>query len=120
MNFENIFLEPEQIDLFTILTEAQKKLPRQEQQDFVFNLAWTKRTSAIPRSEVFKIIERGESVSFEGRLFTRKEDVPREYDSDITSHPGLQNGTIDSPQVDIDALKLQGLIHFRDQIHFNI
>jgi hypothetical protein len=118
MNFDQILLEPEQGELFVTLVEAQQQLPRNEQQDFKFSPALTRSQGARPRADLEKAIDSGSSVMFQGKIISKKEDIPWNLDHDMLFHPGLPNGHIDTFQSDIDALTLYDLIRFRDKEKF--
>ncbi len=115
MNFADVYLEDVQKELLVRFVEAQNRLPREKQKDFIFRLADTHKFNSLSRDEIEKLFESGQSVIHQGQHFLKKEHILHEYDHDTTSHPGLPDCKADTPQRDIDALNFYNLIQFRDQ-----
>jgi hypothetical protein len=119
MEIDRITLEPEQKTLLDDLIKAHDSLPRNKRQEFKYSPAFT-RKGARPRAFLEKAIDEGGSVSMFGELIKTKDELPRNLDHDMIFHPGLPNGSIDTFQNDIDVLKLNDLIHFKDESLFVI
>lgn len=116
---EPAYLESEQKDLLVALAEAHQAVPRNQRQDFIFHLAMI-HNGAHPREKLHEFIDQGQSVLIGGTAVMCKEDIPKELDQDFVTHPGFPQGSLDTHRNDVDALKLQSLIYFRDDTKFFI
>lgn len=118
-NYSELWLDEEQNDLLWTLVRAQEAVERATRSDFVYNPSIVRTKGAIPLSKVREFIEaQTSSVTFEGRIFSSMDDVPPNWEQDLVFHQGLGGGVLAVLTLDIDALRLQGLIHFRDDTHF--
>lgn len=118
---DTIFLEPEQEALLDMLVQAHERLPRSERQDFKYSRAYI-RNGAISRTQMEQAITAGGVVGgYKGGPFiTRVEDIPWNLDHDMVFHNGLSGGGVDIIENDLDILRLQGLIHFKNDEFFFI
>lgn len=120
MSRVNVLLEPEQEELLEKLVDAHLNVAREERREFSFLPAATLVKGARPMAEVEKVFERKESLMFEGKVYTRKEDLPKHYDRNIVSHPGLPGGSVETASGDVEAMLSQDLLRFRTPNSFSI
>jgi hypothetical protein len=111
----DLHLSKAQDALLEQLMQAQASLPPERQRDFVYRPSIARRTNGATREEIYAIFDRGQSVLIDGRYFTSRAQLPKEYDTDTLEHEGLPAGGIDVTQADINALSEQELICFRTQ-----
>ena len=121
MSNEDILLDPEQEKLLHTLHLAHHSFARERRQDFIYKSAITNTPGTISRAVAEERIREGGAIGFRGSLIQRLEELPKNWDTNLIVHPGLPDQQqMDVYQSDIDFLKLQNLISFRDDERFFI
>lgn len=104
-----------QDNLLKQFVEAQERLPPERQRDFIYRPSISRRTHGVSRQAIYEIFDSGQSTIIDGKHYTNRNQIPKEYDTDTVVHEGLEGGVVDVSQGDIDALVDQELIRFRAQ-----
>lgn len=113
------WLEDEQRELLSLLVRAHKTLIRAERQDFVLEPSLVRTQGVISRERVREALQNG-VVGHGSQPIRREDDLPANWDQDLVYHKGLDSGVMPLLIGDLDALRLQNLLNFRDQTHFFI
>lgn len=120
MSAVDVLLEPEQEELLRKLVDAHLNVAREERREFEYLPAATRVKTRPSLAEVEKIFERKHSFLFEGRTYASKDELPKNYDRNIVSHPGLPEGSVETATGDWEALESQDLLRFRTPNSFSV
>jgi hypothetical protein len=111
------WLEDEQKELLATLVRAHNDVPRESRTDFALMPSLVRTKGVISREKVREATHDG-VVGYGSQIIRSEDELPPNWDVDLIAHDGLERSLMQVLIGDLGALRLQGLVDFRDDEHF--
>ena len=111
------YLEEEQKELLKTLVLAHLSVERMKRKDFVLVTSEVRVQHAVTRARL-RILDNQSRSAGHAPLVKAEMTGESNWDNDLLHHEGLEGGVLTVLIGDLDALRLQDLISFRDDTHF--